>query len=88
MEIEFDPDKNSENTRKHGTPLSEASNFEWDTAVVWSDHRFDYDENRMRAIGYIGMTLYSLAFVERGEKDRIISLRRATKTEREIYARA
>jgi uncharacterized DUF497 family protein len=86
MDIEFDPAKDRENLKQHGVSLAEAVRFEWGTALVWPDTRFDYGELRYRALGYVGSSLYCMAFTERGEKDRIISLRRATPMEIKYYA--
>ena len=49
------------------------------------DDRFDYDELRMIALAPETATLYYVAFVERGESRRIISLRRATRREVKHY---
>jgi len=88
MQIEFDPDKDAANRDKHGISLAEAERIEWDTAYVWVDERFDYDELRMCALGYIGLRLFHAAFVDRGEVRRIISLRHAEKREYRDYASA
>jgi uncharacterized protein len=86
MPIVFDPHKDSVNYQKHGVSLAEADRFEWDTAVVWADLRQDYGENRHIAIGYIGLRLYVLVFVEREPETRIISLRKANQREIKRYA--
>ena len=77
MEISFDPAKDVANIEKHGVSLSDASGFEWETALIWSDIRRAYGEKRMAGIGYIGQRLFYLAFVERTNGCRIISLRKA-----------
>jgi len=86
MEIEFDPAKEARNLKKHGISLSEVERFEWDSAVVYPDERYHYDEFRECAIGYIGNRLYHLSFVERFGKIRPISLRRAILREVKFYA--
>jgi uncharacterized DUF497 family protein len=86
MLIEFDPHKDAINVAKHGMSFADAARFEWDSAVVWVDLREDYGEDRMRAVGYIGARLCHMAFVERGDVCRVISLRSATKTESKHYA--
>ena len=45
------------------------------------DDRFEYDELRMLALAPETKTLYFVAFVDRGEVMRIISLRRAERRE-------
>jgi len=88
MWIEFDPDKDVVNRAKHGISLGDAALLDWDTASVWADDRFDYGEARMSCLGYIDNRLYYLAFVDRGNIRRIISLRKANKREESLYATA
>ena len=51
MEIEFDPDKNAVNRRKHRIDLADAAGFEFETSVVDEDDRRDYGEARFQALG-------------------------------------
>jgi len=83
--IEFDPAKDATNLARHGVSLSLAGKLDWDAALVWVDDRFDYDELRMIALAPEGDTLYYVAFVDRGEVRRIISLRRAERREVKHY---
>jgi len=52
------------------------------------DTRKNYGEDRECGIGYIGLTLYFVAFVDRDETRRIISLRKANRKEVKRYAEA
>ena len=81
MRIEFDPAKDAANRATHGVSLALAETLDWDAALVWVDDRFEYDELRMIALAPKTSILYFVAFVERGEVRRIISLRRATRRE-------
>jgi uncharacterized protein len=65
--------------------LSLARELDWDAAIAWVDHRFGYDELRMIALAPKTNTLYYVAFVDRGDRRRIISLRRATRREVKHY---
>lgn len=85
MDIEFDPAKDALNQAKHGVSLALARDLDWDAALVWIDDRFGDSELRMIALAPATGTLYYLAFVERGEVHRIISLRRATRREVKHY---
>lgn len=85
MSIEFDSAKDSTNIARHGVSLALADEVDWDAALAWLDDRFDYDEVRMIALAPLAETLYYVAFVDRGEVRRIISLRRATRREVERY---
>ena len=60
--------------------------FEWETAIEFLDSR--HREPRFVAIGYVGDRLHVAVFAERGDRLRIISLRRATAMERKRYAEA
>jgi len=86
MQIEYDPDKDALNRRKHGISLDEAKRFEWDTALIEVDARFNYGEWRMTGLGYLGLRLVHITFVDRGDARRIISLRKANKREERHYA--
>lgn len=85
MRIEFDPAKDRANLSNHGVSLSLASKLDWNAALVWVDDRFEYDEVRMIALAPETETLYYVAFVDRGEARRIVSLRRATRREVKHY---
>jgi uncharacterized protein len=65
--------------------LSFAEQLDWDCALVWVDDRFDYDEMRMIALAPDTATLYYVAFVDRAEDRRIISLRKANRLEIKYY---
>ena len=90
MNVTFDQAKDAANLAKHGVSLTEAAGFEWGTAVVWPDTRRDYGEARMVALGYIGLRIMALVFVDRPPEQpterRIISLRKANTREVKRYA--
>lgn len=85
MDIEFDKIKNELNIEMRGISFELAEEFDFSTASYEIDDRKNYREIRMRALGFIGDRLYSLVFTERGEKTRIISLRKANLRERKKY---
>jgi len=85
MRIEFDPTKDATNRAKHGVSLALASELDWEAALVWIDDRFEYGELRVIALAPQSEILYYVAFVERGEVRRIISLRRANQREVKHY---
>lgn len=85
MRIEFDPAKDIYNVKVHGVSLAFAVQLDWDAALVWLDDRFEDDELRMIALAPETNILYYVAFVERGDVQRIISLRRAERREVKFY---
>lgn len=90
MNVTFDPAKDASNLAKHGFSLLDAVGFEWGAAVMWPDARHDYDEARMVALGYIGLRIMAVVFVDRPPEQpterRIISLRKANSREVKRYA--
>ena len=83
--MQWDERKRAANIAKHGIDFLEALHFDWDTAIVVEDKRYDYGEKRYRAFGAIGGRLHCLVFTPRGDEERIISLRKATKREIRWY---
>ena len=90
MNVTFDPAKDAANLAKHGFSLLDAVGFEWETAVVWPDTRRDYGEPRRVALGYIGLRIMYVVYVDRPPEQpterRIISLRKANTREVKRYA--
>lgn len=86
MLIDFDPAKDRLNRARHGLSLAFARKLIWEEALVWVDARYEYDEIRMIGLVPEGDTLYYVAFVDRGEIRRIISLRYAERKEIKHYA--
>ena len=80
--------KTPANQAKHGVSLALAGELDWDAALVWVDDRFEYDELRMIALAPKTEILYYVAFVDRGEVRRIISLRRANRREVKHYVQS
>lgn len=81
MDIEFDPAKDASNIDKHGISLSRAVDLE--VLAYVEDDRFA--EPRFRLYGLIDGMAHCLAGTMRGEKVRVISLRRAHKEEMDRY---
>ena len=88
MRLEFDAAKDRANQAKHGVSLVLAAELDWDAALVWVDGRFEYSETRMIALAPKTGILYYVAFVDRGEVRRIISLRRANRREVKHYVQS
>ena len=85
--IEFDPAKNEENRRKHGIDLEWFADLELETAIAIEDTRQDYGETRLRVLGFIGDRLFAAVITPRGNRIRVISLRRANRREERAYAK-
>lgn len=83
--VDFDPAKDAINQLKHGLPLGLALELDWDVALVWLDERVDYGERRMAALVPRDGRIHFVAYVERGDVRRIISLRPANRREVRHY---
>lgn len=84
MEFEFDVKKNQDNKEKHGIDF-------YDAQALWNDPDLieipvrTSDEPRFLVIGKIAGKHWSGVITYRGEKIRIISVRRSRKEEVDIY---
>ena len=85
MRYEWDDAKNRANLAKHTVGFEEIESFNWNTAVYFNSDR--YGESRTVAVGYISDILHHVVYTIRGENLRIISLRAASRKERETYER-
>ncbi len=84
MDFEFDPAKSAANLEKHGIAFISAQ-------ALWSDpDRLEIparslDEPRTQVIGRIGDLVWSAFITPRGDRIRIISVRRARDEEKAAY---
>ncbi len=77
----WNEDKRQTNLAKHGVDFNLIDEFDWLSAVIRVDDRFDYGEVRLKAEGLIAGRLYAVVYTERGLVKRIINLRKANKRE-------
>ncbi|MBW1659602.1 MAG: BrnT family toxin [Deltaproteobacteria bacterium] len=84
MDFEFDPNKSRKNKKKHGIDFIKAQELWNDPDRIEIPTKF-LDEPRYVLIGKIDDVFWSAIFTYRGDKIRLISVRRARKNEREIY---
>ena len=84
MEFEFDSKKSASNKQKHGIDFYEAQAL-WDDPDLIEIPVNTIDEPRHLVIGKIVEKYWSGVITYRGEKIRIISVRRSRKEEVEIY---
>ena len=88
MLIEFDPAKSADNRRKRAIGFERFADMELDRAISIEDTRREYGERRLRVLGFIDGRLHAAVITPRGEKIRVISLRRANRREVRNYAKA
>ena len=86
LDFEWDDDKAAANVRKHGVSFEQAALAFRDLfAVEWLDMREGYGEERIILVGTSQGQILAVVYTEREERIRIISARRATKHEKDIY---
>lgn len=86
MEFEWDEAKNESNVRKHNISFERAQTAFNGRMITQVDDREDYGEIREVGIGLMNDgAMVSIVFTERGNRIRIISARKASRIEREIY---
>ena len=89
LQFEWDENKNKINQRKHGISFDEVTSVFRDAfAIVFDDPDHSDNEERFLIIGASdkrGICLVSHCYRGQDQVIRIISARKATKTERNIY---
>ncbi len=84
MQFEFDAKKSNGNKMKHGIDFNEAQAL-WDDPDLIEVPAETSDEPRFLVVGTISKKHWSGIITYRGDKIRIISVRRARKEEVDIY---
>ena len=84
--FEWDPIKSEQNTKKHGISFNDALEI-WQAVHLTAEniaHSKD-GESRGATIGFIQGKLYTAVWTKRGEKIRIISVRRSRSGEEKTF---
>ena len=85
LEFEWDEEKAAANWKKHGVRFETASHvFEDVNRLEYYDELHSNGEERFQVIGKVNEILF-VVYTERRERIRLISARKATKTERRKY---
>ena len=87
MEFEWDENKAIVNLSRHSILFDEAKTvFQDPFYVVFDDPDHSFEEDRCIAIGQSAQDrLLFVSYTERGNAVRLISARKATRSERELY---
>ena len=90
LEFEWDPDKAKGNLKEHGVSFDDATSvFRDRLSITISDPDHSDSEDRFLDIGMSHrMELLVVSYTERRDRIRIISARRATRSERKTYEEA
>lgn len=88
MEFEWDENKAIANLRKHGVDLVDAVQIFGDIGATHVlDETMYYGEDRYKATGFVDGQVLVAIYVERWDKIRLISARKATRREEIDYFR-
>lgn len=83
--MEWDDRKNEINKRKHGISFETAAHvFEDINRIEYFDEANSADEDRFIVIWLVRKVLF-VVYTDRGDATRIISVRKATEAETEVY---
>ncbi len=85
MRFEWDEKKRQSNPRHHGFDFAEVEKIFSGDVFTLLDDRFYYGENRFLTLGILDGRVVAVAHTETDEVTRVISVRKASKNEEEIY---
>ncbi|NJN96156.1 MAG: BrnT family toxin [Anaerolineales bacterium] len=85
MKFEWDEAKRQTNLHKHRLDFAEAEIIFSGATFTFEDNRYAYGEDRFITLGLLKGAVVVIAHTERNEVIRIISLRKATKYEQQLY---
>ena len=83
--ITWGEDKRRANLRKHGLDFADAKELFDGVTFTYEDDRLPYGEQRFVTLGILREVVVSIVHTEEADHIHIISMRKATKREREIY---
>jgi uncharacterized DUF497 family protein len=85
VEFTWDESKRKSNLLKHGMDFIDAKAVFSGATFVFEDDRYSYGEQRFVTLGMLRNVVVVIAYTERNDRIRIISMRKATKNEQKIY---
>lgn len=85
MQFEWDAAKETRNIASRGIPFSVVERLDFDTALILNVTRVEDGEDRFKILGMIDGVLHAVIYTPRPPNLRIISVRRASRKEREFY---
>ncbi len=85
MKIAWDHTKRRTNLRKRGFDFADAEAVFGGITLTMEDPRFDYGEQRFITLGMLRDVVVVIAHTETTSTIRVISMRKATKSEEILY---
>ncbi len=83
--IDWDKRKRQANLKKHGFDFVDANEVFEGVTFTYEDDRISYGEQRFVTLGSLLGNVVSIVHTEQSDHIRVISMRKATKRECEIY---
>ena len=83
--IAWDEKKRRANLRKHRFDFVDAEEVFGGVTYTYEDDRLAYREQRFVTLGLLRQVVVSIVHTEEADHIHVISMRKATKREREIY---
>lgn len=87
MKFVWDEHKRINNLKKHRLDFIDAEKVFAGSHIIFEDCRFDYGEQRLVAVGFLGVAIVVIVHVESSRQIRIISMRKATRNEQKMLFR-
>ena len=88
MRFSWDEKKRRLNLKQHGLDFVDAPSVFEGPTFTFEDDRFEYDEQRLVTLGFLGGIVVSVVHTESASRIRIISFRKATRNEEAILFKA
>jgi hypothetical protein len=85
MQFEWDDAKNASNQAKHGVAFEDAAIVFEGRTMTWLDERYRFTEPRLLTFGELAGRVVVIAHTVRGDRTRIISMRKANARETARY---
>ena len=85
MEFTWSETKRAANIKAHGLDFLDAASVFEGVTFTFEDDRFSYREQRFVTLGMLAGTPVSVVHTENEHEIRVISFRKATKRESQIY---
>jgi uncharacterized DUF497 family protein len=85
VKIEWDENKRRINLHKHGLDFRDAHAILAGVTLLKPDDRYEYGESRYISIGLLSNIVVAVVHTLYGEDVRIISMRKATRYEAELF---
>ena len=85
MEFSWSETKRATNVKDHGLDFIDAQSVFEGMTYTFEDDRFSYGEQRFVTLGMLAGIIVSVVHTENEYEIRIISFRKATKRESQIY---